>query len=253
MERCLLNCSMLILLTIQNLYPMKKILLLSILLTITCGITVAQKRYVISPSHTLTGTAEFGVYTNFKIYQDNVSQDTLILKWKLLSDDLVTGWDYSSCAFGTCYAFIPDSLCTMNPIPPGEIAFLSLTLDPQNIKGTGKATLYLYDAQNPSVKDTITFIINAQEANGIHDYSLSDALKIYPNPATETLNVEIEQAYSDKASIQIFNLLGKSVYSSTLNSTDRNRINIQSLPSGIYFVRVDNGNGVATKKFEVIE
>ena len=231
---------------------MKK-LVLSAFLVILCMFAIAQKRYVISPSHTLSDKAEFGTYTNFKIYQENISQDTLILKWKLISDDLLKGWDYSSCAFGTCYVFIPDTLCTMTPIPPGESGFLSITVDPKDIKGIGKARLYVYDILNSSVTDTITFIINAENANAVQDYSLSDALKIYPNPATETLDIEIDQLYSNQVSIEIVNLLGKRVYYSSFSSTGRNTINIQSLPAGIYLVRYDNGKETfATKRLEVL-
>ena len=232
---------------------MKKIIL-SLLFTGLCLITVAQKRYNISPSHVLSEKAEFGMYTNFKIYQNNISNDTLILKWKLISDNLIKGWDYSSCAYGICYTFIPDTLCTMSPIIPGESGFLSLTIDPMNIKGTGKASIYVYDISTPSIKDTITFIINAESANGINDYSLPNSISVYPNPATEMIHIKNDRASVNNTSIQIKNILGKEVYNGWASANDVNVIDVRMLSAGIYFLQYNYEDGTfSTKKIQIIK
>ena len=232
---------------------MKKIILTFLFIGLY-GITVAQKRYSISPSRILSEKAEFGMYTNFKIYQDNISNDTIVLKWKLISDNLIKGWDYSSCAYGICYAFIPDTLCTMSPIIPRESGFLSLTIDPMEIKGTGTASIYVYDSANPSVKDTITFIINAESANGINSYELTNALSVYPNPATEMIYIKNDPVGSSNASIQIKNILGKEVYNGWASSNDANVVDVRTFSEGMYFVRCDYGNGTfSIKKIQIIK
>src|SRR6185295_7454126 len=137
---------------------------------------------------------------------------------------------------------------------PGEEGFLSISVDPRNISGTGKATMYLFDITDPSVKDTITFIISAG-VNGIHTYAASHALKIYPNPASETVHVKVEHSASfTNASIHILDVVGKTVYDVSANANDWTTIAVNSLSPGIYFVRYDNGNGLySTKKLEIIK
>ncbi len=234
---------------------MKKIIL-SLLFAGVCVAATAQvqkKRYTINPDHILYGKAEFGGKTTFDIYQTNNSQDTITVKWGLVSNNLVKGWDYSPCAYGTCYVSFPDSLCTMNPILPNEEGFLAITLDPHDIKGTGSAKLYLYDVNAPSLIDTITFVLTADAANGIHDYTSANALKVYPNPATESITVKMDKPGIYNASIQIIDVLGKPVYSSAVNANDLNVIDVKSLSRGIYFVRYNYGNGTcATKKLQII-
>lgn len=232
---------------------MKKIILVFLFLAF-CGAIQAQKKYKITPSNTLHGTALFGSYTNFEIFQENISNDVLILKWKLLSNKLIKGWDYSTCAFGTCYAFIPDSLCTMTPIPVNESGFLALNLDPFYIKGTGSASIYVYEDGHPLEGDTVTFIINGQDANGIADYKLNDALSIYPNPAAETVNFKIENLQTAATSIRVINALGKEVYATRIQSTDPQVVNVNTFSPGIYFVKCDFENGNSSvQKLEIVK
>jgi hypothetical protein len=230
---------------------MKK-LLLALFLVAFSGVALAQKRYSITPGHVLIDKVKSGGITSFKIYQQNISNSDLILKWQLISDEVVKGWDYSSCAYGICYAAIPDTLCTMNPIAPGDEGFLSLLINPMDIPGTGKATLYLYDSENPSVKDTVTFIITSEPGNGIHKDVLANAWSVYPNPASEMVNIKIDHGGSS-GSIRIMDVIGQTVYQTSAN-TGLNPIPVSSLSAGIYFVRYDSGDGnFSAKKLEIIK
>lgn len=231
---------------------MKKIILV-LLLTGICGVTVAQKKYKVTPNHTLNGKALFGSYTNFEIFQENISNDVIILKWKLLSNNLLKGWDYSTCAFGTCYASIPDSLCTMTPIQPGESGFLALNLDPMYITGSGSASIYVYESDKPLEGDTITFIINAEDANGIANYTLNDALSIYPNPAIESVNFKLDHNAQTSVSVQLMNALGKEVYTTRITSGNTDALDINSFSPGMYFLKCNFANGSSSiKKLEIV-
>lgn len=231
---------------------MKK-LIVTLLLTGIFGFTIAQKRYTISPSHVFYGKAEFGCTTNFEIFQVNTSNEKVIINWKLVSDDFVKGWDYSACAYKKCYVGIPDTLCTMPPILPNEEGFLALNVDPLKIKGTGTVKLYLYDVNAPSLGDTIAFVITADVLNGIPNYTSANALKFYPNPATESIIIKIDVPGPSNGSIQIMDVLGKSVYNSPVSSNELSIVHVKSFSKGIYFVRYDDGNGTCvTKKLQII-
>ena len=73
-------------------------------------------------------------------------------------------------------------------------------------------------------------------------------LSVYPNPATENINI----AGDNIASIEICNLLGSVVYEAQ-NCSSHNVISTENMPSGSYYVRVRLEDGkVITKKIIVL-
>lgn len=64
---------------------------------------------------------------------------------------------------------------------------------------------------------------------------------VYPNPANSELNIS---SNTQIEKVEIFNLTGM-----LLSSSNKNKINISDMGSGIYFVKVYSENGVATQKF----
>ena len=59
-------------------------------------------------------------------------------------------------------------------------------------------------------------------------------INVYPNPASSNLKVNFE----GEANIQLFNLVGQMVYSTT--ATDNATINVSNLRSGVYMLKVND-------------
>lgn len=73
---------------------------------------------------------------------------------------------------------------------------------------------------------------------------------IYPNPATDYLNIEIDEQSSQGLSYSIFDIYGKVYKTEKLSTTS---INITNLNTGIYFIRISSPNQhFTTKKFVVV-
>ncbi|MBR5332110.1 MAG: T9SS type A sorting domain-containing protein [Muribaculaceae bacterium] len=68
------------------------------------------------------------------------------------------------------------------------------------------------------------------------------SLRIYPNPVEEEATIETQQ---DIESIAIYNMAGAMVQFDYAVDGNKARVNLSSLPAGIYFVNINNGNGVA--------
>lgn len=84
--------------------------------------------------------------------------------------------------------------------------------------------------------------------SGINELT-NDAISVYPNPATDVLNIKIA-SHVDVQSITIQNELGQTVQAFNGNT---NVLSIDHLAEGIYYVQVvDSGNTVITKRFTVI-
>lgn len=77
----------------------------------------------------------------------------------------------------------------------------------------------------------------------INDVNAPESVALYPNPATDRVIV----AAHEMKSIQLLNLMGQVIYS-TKSNTESISINLQSIPTGIYLVRVETAHGVVVKK-----
>ncbi|MBR4136624.1 MAG: fibronectin type III domain-containing protein [Bacteroidales bacterium] len=90
----------------------------------------------------------------------------------------------------------------------------------------------------------------ATATNSCIEDHLSKSITLYPNPATEMVNVEVSDANILITGVEVYNLYGQMV--ETFHGTslqNRATINISSLADGMYFVRVATEEGVVTKGF----
>ena len=95
-----------------------------------------------------------------------------------------------------------------------------------------------------------TYIVCKNSITAVPTVKSTDDILLYPNPATNELNI-VYDASADIKSIAVYNIIGKTmtVYKVTANNSAN--LNLENLPSGIYFARLINsqGNVVVTRKF----
>ncbi|SDR83599.1 Por secretion system C-terminal sorting domain-containing protein [Polaribacter sp. KT25b] len=84
-------------------------------------------------------------------------------------------------------------------------------------------------------------IYNAATANT--NTSDFDTFKMYPNPVENKLYFNTTK----DVKVSVYTVLGKLVQSSEITSTKKN-IDVSNLSSGIYIIKIDNGNQFITKK-----
>ena len=72
------------------------------------------------------------------------------------------------------------------------------------------------------------------ETLGVND-NLTTEFRLYPNPAEEILTIELKNN-TGASSLEIVDLLGKTVYTSQINQTEN--INVSQLSQGTYFVKI---------------
>ena len=77
----------------------------------------------------------------------------------------------------------------------------------------------------------------------VADYNL-ETIKLHPNPIKNNLTVDLKSNINTE--IEIFDILGKRVYNNTISKTSN--LNLQALKTGIYIVKLTQGNSVITKK-----
>jgi photosystem II stability/assembly factor-like uncharacterized protein len=72
---------------------------------------------------------------------------------------------------------------------------------------------------------------------------LSSNLEVYPNPANDKLNIDLEE----KATIEILNLQGQIIGTKSLTEKSNN-LDLSNLVSGVYTLRITTDRGIAIRK-----
>jgi len=105
---------------------------------------------------------------------------------------------------------------------------------------------------NDCGSDTVTTMVTVMPSTGINDMeAAAGALKLYPNPAQQTVTLQNESGYQMKH-IVITNMLGQQLLTVPVEQNDRQTISLSGLASGLYQVIVGFEQGNVVKKLEVI-
>ena len=116
--------------------------------------------------------------------------------------------------------------------------------------GNGGGSIVLYDTNNDVVYNSPGNYGAGEEAHfktvgelGNNDNILSNVV-IYPNPATNNLNIQ----NAENSSIKVFDLLGRIVALEN-NISLNQQLDVSKLTTGTYLIKIINGNQVKTDKF----
>ena len=102
----------------------------------------------------------------------------------------------------------------------------------------GGNTVVVWPANDDMVSaDTITGRVTVIVINAIGDpkWTGSESIQLFPNPAQDYIQIEYSNALTLE-SITITNELGQ-----TILKSNHHRINVDTLPKGVYFITVDFG------------
>ncbi len=87
---------------------------------------------------------------------------------------------------------------------------------------------------------------------GISNVTLAEStLAAYPNPATDKLNVSFELATTEKVSVTLFDIFGRSIATlanAELQGHQEITLNTEAMPRGWYVIRLQTNEGAVTRK-----
>lgn len=111
------------------------------------------------------------------------------------------------------------------------------------------STSALYQFAMPAEEIRITAVFRDLE-NRIYDQALLQGIKVFPNPASKAVYVEIEN-HTGSIDIRLVNSLGLVVSHQTLwqhsAEIQQHKLSIQTLPEGLYFLMLTTPNQVISK------
>jgi hypothetical protein len=83
--------------------------------------------------------------------------------------------------------------------------------------------------------------------SGIEE-TMNNLFNVYPNPATDMINVSFNEVVN--GTVSIINIAGKEVLNATVNGAQTS-ISTTTLSSGVYYVQLNNGNSTQIDKIVV--
>jgi hypothetical protein len=153
---------------------------------------------------------------------------------------VVMGYDFTS---NTLNAWINPDLTSFNAATPATLTVTPATaiteLGGFILRQDGNATPTI-TFDELSIADNVTSLL-AVKQNTIA------GLEIYPNPVTNG-TLFINTTANAEKNIAIFNVLGKEVFNTT---TANNAVNVASLNSGVYILKITEAGKTATSKLVV--
>jgi Ricin-type beta-trefoil lectin domain-like/Secretion system C-terminal sorting domain/PKD domain len=90
---------------------------------------------------------------------------------------------------------------------------------------------------------------NANQAIVSAEGAVSKQLKIYPNPVSDMLNIDLPVLVTRDAVIQILDINSQVVLSKKINNKTVQLVDVSKLPNGVYLLKVQDGKNIITSKF----
>lgn len=211
-------------------------------------ISFAQS-YSIVPNDTINMIGMMEDLETLSIQQLNTSTNILQLKWAKLNESVPAMWEASVCDNQVCYTSLVDS-GSMNPINPNDYGLLLTHITPHVNYGTAVIRYVVWDITNPASKDTLTYILTVTTTSGSPDVENKNAFSIFPNPASENINI----ISNLPAGFQflITDISGKEIEKG-ISKANSVSVNTKNLQNGIYCVSLFIENKIITTKQLIIQ
>lgn len=89
-----------------------------------------------------------------------------------------------------------------------------------------------------------------QEQLSVDDNELANNIEVFPNPNNGSFNIRLRNSQSEKVLMEMYDLGGRLIHTQSLENIGEtnNTINLTNLSTGIYMLKITDGNREATKK-----
>lgn len=146
---------------------------------------------------------------------------------------------------------------TITVVASGGTGNLTYDLNPgddSNITGIFNTLLpgdYTVDVTDENACGPVSSsTITVGYTNAIDDLIISDKIKLYPNPTSAKLNVEIDFEIDDVYKIEILTISGQVLFNKEIKShgITKEELDLSNYPKGIYFIRIYNNQFIFKEK-----
>ena len=193
-----------------------------------------------------------GTYQDFKLYCNNDWKQIHIME-KPANPKIISG----CCGSGVhdtvhkndiCHYFLTSDTSNNNHIWEVKGGIINGDIHGNNIYVTwtdigDHNTLKVSDTNSNGCSSSNIRMIHIIPSISIDNIRTKSSLKIYPNPATDVININFDNKIDY---IEIYNVSGQKVFETQNN---KNSINVSEYPTGIYVIKIKNDKTLYFEKF----
>lgn len=136
------------------------------------------------------------------------------------------------------YIVDPDGDLLIYELEDYDVSLLAVQLNGSNLRlvgwHDGKADVVISASDPYGASFTDTLHVTVQSTTGISSGTHNSAIKVYPNPVKDLVNIDLNFNGKDKVRIEIVDLSGILHYSEMHEAAESVRLDLISLPSGVY-------------------
>ena len=203
----------------------------------------------VSITNSDAGTAGYYYFFyNWKLQQPGCTTNTTVVPVTVLNG--VNG-SFNTTANGTTVNFAPAAGVTTCTWSFGDGATSTQLNASHTYSAYGSYTVVLVES-NGNCTDTVTQVISVS-ATGINELSSIELLSLFPDPAHDLLNLNINTSTGGTGwKITACNILGQTVLEREVElqaGSNKISIDISALSSGVHILSLQNGKTVVTRRF----
>jgi hypothetical protein len=172
-------------------------------------------------------------------YVKNDSSVDLTFRWRVASSDWPSGWDVSYCDNTNCLD-LASSIQSTFILKADSTSILKMAYLPYLIGGESniEMSVSIDGVASSSVTVKYTAKVTANPVNvGIRALNVN-TLSLFPNPATNFIQIKGIDNVNDVNAIEIYSIIGKKIMSNPISSVNDLSVNIQNLEHGVYLVKL---------------
>jgi hypothetical protein len=188
------------------------------------------------PGPTIDAEVSVDLATEVYIHFENLTEDSLQLRWRHMDSSLPESWDVDLCDFGACYIGVPAS-AYMNWSGPDDEPYIKLIVQPGNTPGAGWYWFRIYNAVDESEFQDVYFNLTTPGFVGVNLVSAFSEVYVYPNPVTTQLTIHNGNAIAKN--LQILDMNSMPRWQGFILSNGCIQIDVTTWPAGYYFTASD--------------
>lgn len=237
---------------------MKKILLFVFPLFLSIA-SQAQATFIPDSGNTDTvSVSGSGTQIDVANYIRSASATPVKLKWKVISYKFDAGWDAAAtgvCDNALCRYDVPALMAATrseysDPYTTRSLFDVQFSLSNAASGSKASVTILFTDTVGAGYSRTLTFIAVKSSLSIGQSNTGDNSVSVYPNPARDYVNVIFDKQ-TNVRTIAIYNMIGKTMRVFKPADNNSARLDLDAIPSGVYFVRLMDAEGkvVATRRF----
>lgn len=179
-----------------------------------------------------------GDYVNAYISIENQSGGTVDIEWVVLENTLNPDWKLQFCDFEFCYTndFEPLKTNSSGTLTDDYDDDWYLGVDLAGNSADSAIWVVEITTLATGTKDTMVWVVTDKNPVSVGDVNQrNQRISLYPNPASNLINIKNPDNRS--LNYRILDVAGKELRTGIV-TTDREPVNIDALPGGMYFVSV---------------